>query len=362
MSRNIDKSFPPEKWNKKWKLGTLLSRLDVEILFAVGMNCNTNKLLHEKLRKRKGKLVPKPTISRHTKKLEKLGLLKQRIEFNVRPFELTERGKNRISIFLTRGVDFAGNVRGHRFGFVCKILRAPKDLRVRLEKGGWVVFYPKNREAHKNRLWGCTVIFNPRSVQFMPPEVYASSGDAAFDEAYRLVLKVREHLNSEYPGLVLGPDTAIYGQEYARMFDPLAMEYLKTSLKEGVNLTYKSDRLAIDLSKKLPELETIHKAHSKDDLRKITEFYEDLVRTDFKIKNVETIEEGLLQFTKQLELHYGVLNKIGSTVNRLSEVVEKANGSNGEVHSRPDISIDPTPFIIRRHKKKFDVVIWAGLG
>lgn len=183
----------------------------------------------------------------------KLGLITQKKIYNLRPFELTEKAKVAISIFLTRGageVEVEVVVRGHGFGFVCEILRKPRGLEERLKDGGWGEFYPKNRVGFKKELWGCSVIFNPKSVQFIPQEVYGASQNACFDVAYRLVLEVQDFLRKEYYGLVLGPVTVIYNQQYAHMFDPLAVEFLKTSTKEDVNLTYRSDRLAIDQSKK----------------------------------------------------------------------------------------------------------------
>jgi len=310
------------RWNRKWKYWSSFSRLDFEILIAIAMGSNTNKQLNEKLRKRKGKNVPKATISRHATKLKKLGLITQKKIYNFRPFELTENAKVAISIFLTGGVgEMEQVVRGHGFGFVCEVLRMPNGFGERLRKAGWAEFYPKNRVGYKKGLWGCTVIFNPRSVQFIPEEVYSASQDGAFDVAYRLVLKVQDELQREYEGLVLGPVTAIYSQQYARMFDPLAVEFLKTSMKENVNLTYGSDRLAIDQSKKVPELETIHKVFSKDDLRKICEFYEGLIRTNFKIEDIEDLKEAAelqamagLYLAQNLKTHVDVLNEIKAAI------------------------------------------------
>jgi len=310
------------RWNRKWKYKSSLSRLDLEILIAIAMGSNTNKQLNEKLRKRKGKNVPEATISRHTTKLMKLGLITQKKIFNSRPFELTDNAKVAISIFLTEGVgEMEQVIRGHGFGFLCKILRKPKDLEDRLRSGGWAEFYPKNRVGYKKELWGCTVIFNPRSVQFIPQEVYSASQDACFDVGYRLVLRVQDFLQKEHPGLALGPVTVIYNQQYARMFDPLAVEFLKTSMKENVNLTYRSDRLAIDQSKKVPELETIHKVFSKDDLRKICKFYEDLIRTDFKIEDIGDLKEAAklqamagLYLAQNLKTHVDVLNEIKTAI------------------------------------------------
>ena len=326
-------------WNTKWKYWSSFSRLDFEILIAITMGSNTNKQLSEKLRKRKGKNVPKATISRHTKKLEKLGLISQKKIYNSRPFELTEMAKLAISIFLTKGAKGVEMVvRGHGFGFVCEILRKPRGLEETLRGGGWGEFYPKNRVGYKKELWGCTVIFNPRSVQFIPQEVYGASADACFDAAYRLVLEVQDFLQKEYNGLVLGPITVIYNQQYAHMFDPLTVEFLKTSMKENVNLTYRSDRLAIDQSKKVPELETVHKTFSKDDLRKICEFYEGLIRTDFKIEDIEGLKEAAklqamagLYLAQNLKTHIDVLNEIKAAIVELRKVNDP---NNNEVEDR----------------------------
>lgn len=310
------------RWKRKWKYQSSLSRLDFEILTAIAMGSNTNKQLNEKIRKRKGKNVPKSTISRHTTELKKLGLITEKKIYTFRPFELTENAKVAISIFLTGDVgEMEQVVRGHGFGFVCEVLRRPRGLEERLNDGGWCEFYPKNRVGYKKELSGCTVIFNPRSVQFIPQEVYGASQDACFDVAYRLVLRVQDFLQKEYAGLVLGPVTVIYNQQYAHMFDPLAVEVLKTSMKENVNLTYRSDRLAIDQSKKVPELETIHKVFSKDDLRKIYEFYEGLIRTDFKIEDVGDLKEAAklqaitgLYLAENMKTHVDVLNEIKAAI------------------------------------------------
>jgi len=340
------------RWNRKWKYGVPLSRLDFEILIAIAMECNTNKQLHEKLRKRRGKNVPKSTISRHTTKLVNLGLITRKKIYNLRPFELTEKAKVAISIFLTRGEEVEWNlVRGHAFGFVCKILRKPRDLEERLKKKGWAEFHPRNWNGYTKPLWGCTVVFSPSSVQFVPQEVYAASGEAAFDEVFRLVQEVQTYLMEEYPGLVLSPLTFVYNQSYARVFDPLALEFMRTSAKEGVNVTYRSDRVAIDASKGLPELETVHKVFSKDDLRLIAEFYEGLVRHSFRIEDFHSLQVAITEFAENLKLHYGVLNGIQgvlgdvkSAVQQLSEIEQNRalplpNSPNTQPVSMSDLAV-----------------------
>jgi antitoxin component HigA of HigAB toxin-antitoxin module len=324
-----------------------ISQLDVEILLLITGGVNKNKDLHKKLMKRNAKRVPKSTISRHTKHLRQLKLIKQSKMFNLRPFTLTNKGKETISIFLAMGeapsLEFP--VRGHAFGFVSKVVRCPEGFGTKLRDGGWVEYYPRNRVAYKNRVMGCLVVFNPRSVQFIPDEVYGPNQDACFDEAFRLVVRVKECLEDNY-GLVLGQPkevTRIYSQHYAKLFDPLAMEYFKTSLEEGLKVTYRSDRLHIDFSKGFPETEAVHRVYSKDDLRKITDLYETIVRQDFNLDDflfeyhkkydeitngVEAIQDDLRNvkevirdLAKNIGSHIGVMKSIGRSVDDLAQVV-----------------------------------------
>lgn len=293
----------------------VLSKLDVDILFCIATGIKTNKQLHAKLKKRKGKKVPKPTISHHTTKLQKTGLISAQKLFNLKEFYLTDHGKLAVSNFMTRGqgLSLVLPVRGHAFGFVCEIVRRPRGLDGRLKGGNWVAFYPKNRVAYKRRLMGCMVIFNPRSVQFMPPEVYAPSQDASFEQALRLVLKVKDFLEEEeFPGLVLGSPSQVARvtqQHYARPFDPLANEYYRDSVKTGVRTTYRSDRLAVDLSPGFPELETVHRVFSKDDLARITQFYEQMIRGELSWTDLEAIRTQLPKHIGQVMQRLDILDK-----------------------------------------------------
>lgn len=157
------------------------------------------------------------------------------------------------------------------------------------------------------------VIFNPRSVQFVAPAIYGPSQDAAFEDALRLVEKVKRFLEDvEFPGLVLGDPSQVYRvtqQHYARPFDPLANEYYKNSVKTGVRTTYRSDRLAIDMSLGLPELETVHRVFAKDDLRKITEFYESYLRGDVSWSDLEAIKFQLPEHMGQVMERLDALDK-----------------------------------------------------
>lgn len=344
-----------KRGTKSGNSGIALKDLDVDILFCVAMGTRTNKQLHAKLRRRKGRQVPKSTISRHTTKLQQLNLLNGRRLFNLKEFYLTDHGNLTISKIMSRGQGLVLGlpVRGHAFGFVCEIVREPKGLHKQLEEGNWVAFYPKNRVAYKRRELGCMVIFNPRSVQFMPPEVYAASEAAAFEEALRLVLQVKELLETdEFPGLVLGDPSQVarvYQQHYARPFDPLANEYYKNSLKTGVQTTYRSERLAVDLSPGLPELETVHRVHAKDDLRKITEFYEQMVRGALSWNDLEALRLQLPEWMGDVMQRLDVLAK--GELGR-DEVLSHLTGAVVNLTGNLDRILNQKPAPRRRPKRR----------
>jgi len=163
----------------------------------------------------------------------------------------------------------------------------------------------------------------------MPSEVYAPSADAAFEEALRLVLNVKYFLESEeFLGLVLGSPECVakvYENHYARPFDALAVEYFKNSLQTGVRSSYRSDRLAIDMSPGSPELETVHRVYAKDDLRKITEFYEKLIRSELSFDDLEFLR---LEIPQRLNLlAKGQTDLLETLPNRLERITLNFEGS-----------------------------------
>ena len=152
--------------------------------------------------------------------------------------------------------------------------------------------------------------------------------------ALRLVLKIKSVLeNEEFPGLVLGrPEQVarVAQQHYARPFDPLAVEYNRTSIDSWVKLACRSDRLTIDFSSGLPETETVHRVFAKDDLRKITEFYEWLIRSDLTVDHLEGIpielaevKAVLREFANQIKSHLSVLKIMDTSTKGLTEAVVK---------------------------------------
>jgi len=255
--------------------------LDQKILLAVA-KYQTNKELSIHLKK------PKSTVSYHTKKLTTLGLLTE-IGLNPKIFEPTPAGKMACSTFLTGygAKQFEPIIRSHNIRFKSGITRKPENLVKRLLKNNWIEYIPNNWKGYRNHIFNAAVIFTPKSVQYMLPEFYDYDVAVNMDAAVRLVFKIKEYLEDCYPGLVLGkPEevATLIKQHHAIQYDPLALEYYKYKEQTGTTLTYSSDRISVDFSNNIPETETTHKVYGKEDLHKISRLYDEVVGTDFSIK------------------------------------------------------------------------------
>jgi DNA-binding MarR family transcriptional regulator len=262
-----------------------LTKLDAELLILIGTGENRNQLLHERLIKADDKKVSKSTISRHTSKLAKLGLITQRAAFNQRIFDLTDRGKDIISNLLAGGEgDLAYPrfpIRGHNIRFRSDIARRPEGLVKKLRETNWVEYYPQSWIGYRKEVDGCNILLTSKSVIFMPPPTYGSSAEECMAEACAVVLRVKKEIEDNYPGLVLGkPErvSTILKQHYARPFDPAAIRLHQENMKEGHRSTYMGERLSVDYSTGIPELETTDRVSAQEDFCSIMGFYEDFLR------------------------------------------------------------------------------------
>lgn len=175
------------------------------------------------------------------------------------------------------------------------------ELQARLMKDNFMDFYPRSGIRLKKRIFQALIIFTPSTVQFHMPEFFGDENEV-YNDAMQLLWDLIAYLENEYPGLRIGApkETArISRQELAKMNDSLAVEYDRTGQALGKKILYFSDRIKIDKSRGVPELETHHRIFAKEDLGKITELYEDVVRGDFDLKdfnknlaNIMSMQQG----------------------------------------------------------------------
>lgn len=313
---------------------TKIGKLGALILLSVQKYSN-NKLLSQHLKKSRG------YISKQTTKLQKLGLLEKERLFNISKFVITNKGKKAVFHFLGVSEKEKQQIRLHNFSVIMKILRLPTQLEKKLLNHNWIEYNPKNWRAYKKKIEGLYVLWTPKTVQIPAIEVYANTISQAYSEALQRVLLIKQHLEEDYKGLLLGqPEELAYiaSQHVAKLYDPLAVSAKLAGYK------YKSNRLHIDESKGIPELETVHKIYAKDDMYKITEMYEDIIRGN----SIKNISYTLAQLANLQETQ---TNQMGMFARAMSEHVKlvQALRKNAEVMNHQLAVLEETNF--KRFKK-----------
>lgn len=300
--------------NKKQEANKLnknlnLDQIDREILRII-IHHNTNKMLS------KYSGHPKATISYHTSKLEKMGLIIGGPKSHIRILELTEKGRLTRSTFSGLGEqEDALNplIRAHNLHFSSDIIRAPPEFEQKLKESNWLEFRPNNYVAYKKSVDGVWLVFTPRKVQYYLGTIY-SNKEEVLNKVLNKVIMVKQQLEADYPNLILGKPERVavcHKQHLAWQYSPLAKQYFKHKLATGETRTYRSDRMHIDFSDKgIPEQEFVHPAHAPDDLETCTQFHEDLIRGNL---NPWKTEEKVFNFERSISI----------TLPKLAEAQEK---------------------------------------
>lgn len=325
----------------------MLSKTERKVILLV-QKLPYNKELLKELR------CSKALISMTTKSLSRKGLLKSIKFFNLKKWELTQKGKDLVQSLFSGDESNSRELveRSHGFIVKLKITRDLKEWEGKALQTSWTMHYMRNWTAFRKDYGDVQVLRTPKHFMFSFEGVI---GVAEFSTAYflRRADEVKLRLESEYAGLVLGtPEVVneIVRQHHAIQFDPLAMEYKKNSLATGKSMTYQSDKLHIDESKGVPETETVGKASALDDLRKIkstrTHFsedellkitgglYEDVIRSDMSwadaekaIKNLainlEKAANDQKFYAENMVSHVKAIQVLGDAVKSLKDEVVK---------------------------------------
>ena len=124
----------------------------------------------------------------------------------------------------------------------------------------------------------CVIIFyTPLKITYYLPCVYGDSISELYTEAYeKFIVPLKTYLETLFPSLKIDQYeiASICINHLALLNHPLAETFKK------FNVQYASDRLEIDHSNVIPELETVHKETSVQDMDKILD-YEKLIRGSF---------------------------------------------------------------------------------
>lgn len=289
--------------SKEVSISRVLDGSDIKILRAIPRFQIPSKISEEtKIHWR--------TVYRRLKRLLKIRLIRK-IGKSPAIYELLPRGKHTIVTFLVPSRE--ATIRSHDLKMISDIIRKPKAFEQKLLKSNWVEYHTYTYSGYKNMVGTTLVLFTPHKVQFILEEFYSDDVRINMDRALKEVLGVIRLLEKRYRGLRISQPTElarIISQEHAIQRDPVAVEFKKSSINDGINYTYKSERLKVDASKGVPELETHHKIYAIEDLERIMRFYNTLVSKEVELSDMLKMMEHLMKLSMTNTMNISKLEKV----------------------------------------------------
>jgi len=235
----------------------------------------------------------KSTVSFHVKKLQRLGYL----DTQLLP---TKKGDQAGSIFLI-GYDEKNPqpviIRAHDLSFKTEIVRSSSSFKELAKASSWVCYPMKHWTKYvKHYDDGVKVHITTKSVLFWIPDLIGSNPNTVFNQALEIVFHYKKMIEGDLD-IVLGTPEVnfeVRSNHLALQFD----EFAKLCAEKGI--TFKSDRLIVDHSGGVPELEAVNKRSARDDLESIWDFYNHLVSYPLKWPEVNSEIKGSGYILKSL--------------------------------------------------------------
>jgi len=172
----------------------------------------------------------------------------------------------------------------HKLMFRLKIIKAYKNLYKKLEQVFIIHTWIANKVVFKEFITeNVRVRVISDSVLIYTPEIIAQSPlkakEQALDILYDIIPKLEKKLNVE---LSTKPYMVIHvgSQHIALLNSTIAKYFLDAGIRLEVIDEQGHYRLIVDDSKRLNELETIHKFYAEEDARKVKDFLADIVIND----------------------------------------------------------------------------------
>jgi len=244
-----------------------LSELQAKILLVRGFTDEANLLRQKDISNTLKK--PLTTINYAVKQLRKKGLL---TDMNF----LTPDGR---AVFqkLKGHLNNTKRLRGHKIFGEFVLAEAYAGFGMVRDKYVKISNSPKHR-GFRVEFKDCVVLFySPLKIVFYLPDVFGDDIAEIYVEAYeKFILPLKSYLEQMFEGLKINEYEvcSVTINHLALQRHPLAEVF------EQFGVRYASDRIEVDHSNGIAELETVSKEHSVQDMDKILD-YEKLVRGSF---------------------------------------------------------------------------------
>jgi len=251
-------------WSNIRNLTGGLSELQAKVVMIRGFTAENELMYQKHFSERLHK--PLSTINYNVKVLRKKGLL---TKLNY----LTPDGKI-VFQKLKKYLNNTKKLRGHKISGKF-ILAAPyRDFEAVRDKYTKISKSPKHRGFRVEFKDFVVLFYSPTKICFYLPDVYSNSIEEIYAEAYdNYISPLKGYLEQMFQGLQINQYeiASVQINHLAYQNHPLA------EIFREFNVQYKSDRIEVDHSHGVPELETIHKKHSTEDMDKVLD-YEKVVR------------------------------------------------------------------------------------
>lgn len=282
--------------------------------------------------------VSQQYISKVAKNLESKGLIKiERIAVNLSNYLITTTGyevlRNSPQAIAEKVVMNHPNIRIHALEIA---IRIPPSMRVKWEQYLNRIFEIqdirpvglKNNEQGLMNIGNMRVKTTTRSVLFYPDDVYGIDTKDAEEKLIDVIIKSAEKINNTLGMKVYKRQWAnieITRQEIARLDDPIAKKYIDAGLRAKIRIGG-DERIHIDFSKKVPELEAVHRRHAPEDMRKIETLYKDVITDKFNTEIVNADIDSLKEKANLNEDYFENLVKqnqiISDSQNKITKNME----------------------------------------
>lgn len=216
-----------------------------------------------------------------------------------RKYKTTAKGSTRSQQLLEPSQRSQQTLRLHNTLLVAKILQQPKTWNLKHN----TIYQVSDKATMKN--WKTQYqgyylnnhfLITPSSICMRTQEIYALSPEEAIFKAVDFLNEFLDILMEENPRLrirIREGSIQISSLEIALEGDGFARKVVDR------NETIITKRFIIDSSKKIPEIEFIHKDHAMDDTREYQEFIQKII--DHKIQPEELTTDNIGRITRLLE-------------------------------------------------------------
>lgn len=281
------------------------------------------------------------SIYKSVKSLESKGLIKiDHITTNMNEYNITQKG---VQLIQQKVILKTPKIRTHRLEIKCNVPfnkqpRWEQHLNKVLTVTDYKEFEMNNWTGKKLFVDNIRVKTTTKSILFYPDDIYADSVGEAHTKITKTIERIIPKIEKKLKINMDNWDIEISTQEWAFQNDPVAQKYIDEGKRAIINVNGQR-RIVIDYSKRIPELETVHRRHSPTDAKAIENLYRDVITGNFNhremLKQNEMFWNNLVaqnkmvtRYAEEIQTHTKLLETATNTIRILQDETTKLRKEN----------------------------------